>query len=454
MKNKIVFFFKNILSKFGVDKAILFTSLSRVVQALGGFVTVFLIATFMSKEEQGFYYTFASVLAIQIFFELGLGGIINQFVAHEMAHLNFKTSTEIEGKPENISRLSSLLHFCLKWYVILALLLFVTLLIVGFTFFNKYGSSYPLVKWQIPWVVISIGGSLNLLMSPWMAVLQGMNKVKEMARIALIQQLIVMAVTWISLALGAKLYIAAINSMTSFIVMLFLYGRTDYPTLLYNTFKNNIKEKISYIDEIFPLQWKIALSWMSGYFIFQLFNPILFAYSGPVIAGKMGMTLTILSAILGFTLSWTTTKIPSWSMLIAIKDYSTLDISYKKVLKDSTLVSSLAIIAGLIFLTIISFLELKLSDRFLPVWLCAILFLTIPLNNIVNVWATYLRCHKKEPFLVQAIIIGILCGISTFLTGKFIGVTGVVIGYSTIILFVNISLSYYIFRTKKLEYHG
>lgn len=42
-----------------------------------------------------------------------------------------------------------------------------------------------------------------------------------------------------------------------------------------------IKEKtgdfrVSWKTEIWPLQWRIALSWLSGYFIFQLFTPILF----------------------------------------------------------------------------------------------------------------------------------------------------------------------------------
>ena len=79
-----------VFHKLGIDGAILYTTSARIIQAGGGIVTVFLIAKFLSKEEQGFYFTFASVLAIQIFFELGLGGILTQFVAHEMAHIRIK----------------------------------------------------------------------------------------------------------------------------------------------------------------------------------------------------------------------------------------------------------------------------------------------------------------------------------------------------------------------------
>jgi len=447
-------YFKNIPSKLGVDKAIFYTSLTRIVQASGGFVTLFLIASFMTKEEQGFYYTFRSVLAIQIFFELGLGGIIIQFVAHEMAHLSFTSVTQVGGKPENLSRLASLMHFSLKWYLLFACMLFVVLQLAGYSFFNKYGADNPTVIWQTPWFIVALGSSLNLLISPWMAVLQGMNKVKEMARLALIQQLVILTITWVSLMLGAKLYVAAINSITGFVALVILYGRTEYPRLLLNIYRQKINERISYRHEIFPYQWRIALSWISGYFIFQLFNPVIFASNGAVAAGQMGMTLVVLNSILSFVVSWTSTKIPLWSSLVAKNDFGMLDRSLKTVLKNSTLVSIILILIFIVFLAALEHFHLSLADRFLPLWLSAILLSTVPINNVINSWATYLRCHKREPFLVQAIVIGILCAVSTILAAKYIGVAGVVVGYTTIVVIISLPLSFRIFTTKKKLYHA
>ena len=74
---------RKIASKIGMDKAILFTVMARIFQGVGGIISVLLVATCLTGVEQGFYYTFGSILAIQIFFELGLGTIITQFVAHE-----------------------------------------------------------------------------------------------------------------------------------------------------------------------------------------------------------------------------------------------------------------------------------------------------------------------------------------------------------------------------------
>ena len=63
---------KNILIFFGVDKAIGYSVLARVIQALGGVISLFFIALTLNINEQGFYYTFGSIIAIQIFLNSAL----------------------------------------------------------------------------------------------------------------------------------------------------------------------------------------------------------------------------------------------------------------------------------------------------------------------------------------------------------------------------------------------
>ena len=67
-----------------------------------------------------------SLVAVQVFFELGLTNIITQFVAHEYAYVTVENDKSIYK-----SLLSSLLHFCIKWYFYLSILLFFILIIVG-----------------------------------------------------------------------------------------------------------------------------------------------------------------------------------------------------------------------------------------------------------------------------------------------------------------------------------
>lgn len=61
---------KQIASKVGIDKAIFFTSLARIIQAGGGIISILFVAKYLTGEEQGFYYTFGSIVAIQVFLNL------------------------------------------------------------------------------------------------------------------------------------------------------------------------------------------------------------------------------------------------------------------------------------------------------------------------------------------------------------------------------------------------
>jgi O-antigen/teichoic acid export membrane protein len=216
-------------------------------------------------------------------------------------------------------------------------------------------------------------------------------------------------------------------------------------------------EKVHYRSEIFPYQWKIALSWISGYFIFQLFNPVLFATEGAIVAGQMGMTLAALNGIQSLSLAWISTKVPLFSGLIAQKEYNKLDNIFNKTLKQSALIN----FAGLAFLMLVIYLiryfsiEISgksLGNRFLNYLPLFLMMIPIFLNQIITSWATYLRCHKKEPYLINSIIGGILCALSTVLLGKYFGIIGVTSGYCILTILL-LPWGYYIFKTKKSEWH-
>ena len=105
-----------IAQNIGMDKAIAYTSGARIVQGISGVGTMFFLSTFLTGIEQGFYFTFGSILALQVFFELGLTGIMQQYVAHEASHLNLDENKQYQGEEQYQSRLASLVKFCLKWY--------------------------------------------------------------------------------------------------------------------------------------------------------------------------------------------------------------------------------------------------------------------------------------------------------------------------------------------------
>ena len=449
-------FIRRIAQLVGIDKTIFFTSSARIVQGLGGIVSVLFIARYLTSIEQGFYFTFASILAIQVFFELGLNGIITQYVAHEASHLVLN-GNKYEGENKYLSRMTSLLHFCVKWYGVLSGALFLILSATGFIFFSQFYKAEAPVNWLLPWLLLSIGTTLYFMLSPFIAFIEGLDKVKEVAKIRLIQQVSTMLVIWSGLFLGLKLYVGGVGTLVGVSILSYFIFKEFLPVFR-NIYSTEITERVSYHNEIFPFQWKIALSWISGYFIFQLFNPVLFATEGAVVAGQMGMTLTVLNAILGFTLSWTTTKVPTFSGLIAQKKYAQLDSLFNRTLLQSTLINLFSLVGMLSVIFGIRYFNIMIGgkifgDKFLPYLPMIFMMLPILLNHIVASWATYLRCHKREPMMMQSIMLGILCSLSTIFLGRYYGVLGMTAGYMILTL-IGFTWTYFIFITNKHKWHN
>lgn len=442
-----------LLNYLGIDGAIFYTSLGRILQGLGGIITLILISKFMSKEEQGFYYTFMSVLALQMFFELGLNGILSQFVAHEMAFLKVVDNDHLEGEENNLSRLTSIFHFTIKWYSFFSILLITVLIVVGFFYFYRYATNSYNIHWQMPWLLLSIFTGLNLFLSPITSILYGICKVKDITRFQMLQQLFVMFSVWIALLLEIKLYVLVINVVAN-ILFLIVYFYFHYRKLLKNILLHPITNKIDYWKEIFPYQWKIALSTISNYFVFQCFTPITFAFYGAVVAGQMGMSLMLSNSIYPLVASWCVTKVPLWSSLVARKEFVQLTNSLKTVVKQSIAISLFVISVALTIIYIAYLFKIPIVQCILPIELCAILFLAIPFNLIINAWATYLRCNKKDPFMIQAVMGGIFIFLQTYLSAKYFDLPILIMGYTALIAFINFPIAYAIFKTKKREYYG
>lgn len=443
---------KKFLKGIGIDKSIAYSSGSRIIAAISGVLTIVFIASYLTKEQQGFYYTFGSIVALQVFFELGLTNILTQFVAQENAGIVWKSDLIINKHSKHHSRIAHLIRFVTKWYFIISIIFLISLLSGGIWFFNTYSPEVDSTTWIGPWFLISIATTLNLLLSPYISILSGLDYIKETSRISFFVSIFNPIAIWISFFLQMGLYSLGIGYLVSFITSLTIIIFSKLFRILKEAYRSVITNKINYKKEIFPYQWKIALSWASGYFVFQLFNPVLFATSGPIIAGQMGMTLSAVNGVASLSSSWISTKIPLFSKLIALKEYSHLDNLFSKTFKE------LGIICGvLLFLFFLLILSLRVANisfanRFLPIIPLTLLEIAILANQFGNCWAVYLRCHLKEPLLVNAIVGAISCALSTFLLGKYFGAIGMCTGYCILRIILSI-WNYHVFKNKKNQWH-
>jgi hypothetical protein len=438
-----------------MDRAIAFTILARFWQGMAGFITVLLIARFLTLSEQGYYYTFSSLVALQIVFELGFSFVVLQLAAHERAQLTFLPDGQIQGTAVSHSRLASILQKSIRWYSVAGLLMAFALIFAGFHFFEAHQTDGVSVAWKIPWCLLVIAAMLAFQIDPIFSFLEGCGYITEVARRRFSQAVVGSILAWIAIATKHGLYAPALVILGQVLVgMAFLFS-FRLRRLLKNLLFYPVGEHfVGWRREIWPFQWRIAISWMSGYFIFQIFNPVLFAYQGPTAAGRMGMSLSIASSVGSVAIAWMNTKASPFGNLIARGEIAALDTLFFRTLWQSTLLLTAGTVVIFGSLLIVSHSFPEYATRVLPPWVFALLLLTTIISHIVFSEALYLRAHKCEPFLWQSVSVAILVGCTTFLLGKSMGANAVTVSYFLLGGLLSLAWGTYIFRTKRREWHG
>ncbi|KUM03991.1 hypothetical protein KIF53_15020 [Chromobacterium subtsugae] len=431
----------------GLDRAILYVLLNRGWTLLAGFVTLYLISATMSKAEQGYYYTFSSILALQIFFELGFSGIIAQFASHEMAKLHWRGG-DIVGDSQSRQRLLSLFRLAIKWYGVISLLTVFLLNTAGFYFFSSSARQSG-VDWHLPWMLLTLGATLNLFLSPLLALFEGSGLVANVSALRLMQSMVAYSSGWLLLLNDGKLYTAAAISIMTAAVGFYWLGK-HYGAFLKSLLQNlpgKDDAGICWRREIWPMQWRIALSWLSGYFISQLFTPLAFRYQGTEAAGQLGMSLSIVTTMSTVASAWLTTKLPSFGMLIAGRQAAQLMALFRK----SSLQSIAVLLAqhSLFFILLLAMrhYQFAFASRLLEPIDILWLLLAAQACHIVFLQAAYIRAHKIEPYLKHAILLALLISSSSYYLIQHYSIREMLALYAIICGTVGVGYSSYIYAS-------
>lgn len=260
-------------TSLGIDKSIGLVLASRSWTLLSGPLTLFFIGRFLSPPEQGFYYTFSSVIAINTLLELGLSTVLIQFASHEMAHLHWNDST-IVGSARSKSRLAAVFKESVRWYAAVALLVCLVTFPAGVIFFERTAPTQAHIHWAAPWCLLAAASAFNLALIPVFAIMEGSGKVSSVISIQVCQNVFAGISLWIALSLNLGLFSAGIYQtvavLTAVIALKIRFGNC------LRDLGNSRSEAgvFCWWTELWPFQWRIAISWLSGYFMFQLFNPV------------------------------------------------------------------------------------------------------------------------------------------------------------------------------------
>ncbi|MDE9550833.1 hypothetical protein [Xenorhabdus bovienii] len=441
-------YIKSIAQYFDIDFHIGITLLSRLWTIIAGAILLLLIPMYLTEPEQGYYFTFSSLIAAQIFFELGFNYVVTQMIGHEMAGLTYNNKMGFSGNSKNLNRVLFLIGMLKKWYGTISIIFFIIISCGGYYFFNKNGH-LSLSDWAPAWFAIVAFTAINLFISPYLAILEGIGLVGNVAGLKLFQSIIGYLGLFILLLLGNGLYsISILSGSMAICSCVWLFYNHNH-IILNKSPKNNTKI-ISWKKDIFPFQWRIALSWLSGYFIFQLINPIIFSNQGEIEAGRIGLTLTVFSTILSLSMSWVTAKSPVMAKLIAENKFKELDQLFKKIAIKSGVANFIILITFVLVVIFVREYEFSISERLTNTKILLLLVLVSVANHFIFSAATYMRAHKKEPLLWNSLISGILVVITISNLSK-ISVLATMIGYLSVTVLITLPWTIYIFKKFKKQ---
>ena len=276
------------------------------------------MARYLSPDTQGFYYTFASLLAIQTIFDLGLTGVLTYFASHEWGAAG---NAESEEAVVARIRLGELLIRSRRWYFYCTVAFAGIAFVVGCWLFRS--ADAPDVNWLVPWALAVAVSSFSLLLTPSIAILEGCNFVAEVNAYRFAQAVVGNVIVWSTILLGGDLWAVVASSAIrlGFESLLVLHRFRPFFASILSAAATG-RSQLAWREELLPLQWRIAIQSIAGYFALQLYTPIIFKYHGPVLGGQMGMTWSAITTLQLAAYAWIQARIPQIGRLLSERRFA------------------------------------------------------------------------------------------------------------------------------------
>ncbi len=423
-------FLSSVIRIFRLDKAVLYGLILRVWLAVGGVVSVALIGTCFTPELQGYYYTFASLVALQTFFELGLSVAVVNAASHEGAKLRIEREGKLSGDPVALTRLSDLSTLMLRWYGVAAVFFVIGAGIAGTLFLGR--GELPAAVWFWPWwVVVSFAG-ITLWTQAQLAILDGCGQIAAINKFRLFQAATSYFVLWLGIISGAELWSMALSSVVSNVWLGWLF------LVRYRNFFKSLnvlvqEARLSWGRDVWPHQWRLALQGIANYFMFSLFTPVIFEYHGAIAAGQMGLTWQVASGIQAAALVWIQSAVPTLGGLVAKGDKNAVLRIWIHISAVSILICFFGMLTLYCLVLALNMIESVFSSRLLPPSAILILGFAVLASQMIQCMAALCRSHRKEVFAFVGLSTGALAGAAIWWSGKNYGTTGALAGYLFVI---------------------
>lgn len=416
---------------------------SRFALAVAQLVTMACMMTLLSPHEQGYVVTARSMLALQIALEFGLSGVLVQVVVHEHARL--------EMDAQHIPRIDKILRFAIRWYAVLAVFVVISVASAGGWVLSSQKSSG--LMWQFPWILSAILSATSLLLLPFQAAVEGTGRIISIALMRGTQALAGSLAFFAVARRGGGLWSlpALLGTMlVTGIFWLVIRHKNDIRSMLTPT----TSDFFCWRTEMLPFQWRIGVSWISGWLAAQVLVPILFLYRGAVEAGQLGLTMEAFLGITSIGAAWVGIRSAVWGRLIALKQFKELDLQYARSSRRALGVVATFALLFLVLIVAMRFFRCSLAGRFLPTVAVIAFSIAAIFNQQILAMAVYLRAHKKDPYCAPSVVGAIVMLLWALLSVPHWGAIGFAYGYLASVILIGWVWGRKIFKCFQKQHHA
>lgn len=343
----------------------------------------------LSPVEQGVFFVYMSLGALLLLSDFGLAYASLQTASHLAV-------PDGEGKFARFRQKAHRLNLRILSIAVVLVGAFGALILS-----SRLNAEHPEMHWAASWAAFIFAVFLTQLLNLELTLIEGGKSPPLAWSIRFFQELVSGVVFIAALIGGAGLWSLAA----------YWAARFAFTAIWLSTTRSGFAKPSGPADatfdwrkEVWPFQWKIGLSVLCGFLIFQAFNPIVLVEQGPIVAGQFGMSLALMNMLLIVTTVWPLSQAPRYGGLIRRERFEELRHAFWPMCIASSLVATLAALAVFLALMWATEHKLRYVDRFSDTVTTGILLATAVAHHLTHCFSVILRAERRDPTLPFTVV--------------------------------------------------
>lgn len=362
--------------------------LTRAVQGLGALLAVVCVVRGYGVEQQGLFFSFLSLAALIQLGDFGVGYASLQMAGHLRARGDAAAAAQLRRQARRRG-----LGWLTGTSAVTACAVAVWLPVAATT------------SWLGPWLALAFAAAALQWVQLELAWLEGARSVSLAWRLRLAQE-----------ALGASAFVASLlGGWGLWSLALYFAIRAAVPLLWWVGERSAGRDgepvpssdDFSWARQLWHFQWRIGLSALAGFLVFQALNPLLLLSQGASATARFGIALAMMNMLLLLSTAWPLSQAARFAALLARGDRAGVSERLARLLRPSLALALVAALGALVLVAALLQRVPPLAERLPDLATLSLMLAAGLAHHATACYAVVLRAERLEPLLRLSVVGGL-----------------------------------------------